>query len=72
MHLLLLLCFSQLVLILGPIEAFVYIPLSFFLHFILFDLIKFNYAIVYPFLCVSFFYRPPSLLHILRALFLHI
>ena len=52
MHLLLLFCFSHLVLILGPIEDLFeeskkYSFIIFFFHFILFDLIQFNYAEVY-------------------------
>ena len=54
-HLLLLFCFSHLVLILAPVEAFTYISLFFF-HFILFDLIQFNYVQI----CVFFLF---DLLH---------
>ena len=50
MQLLLLIFFFHLVLILGPIEAFTYVSLFFLFHFILFDIMQFNYAQI----CVSF------------------
>ena len=44
LHLLLLFCFSHLVLTLGPAEAFAYVSLLFFFHFFLYDFLQFNYA----------------------------
>ena len=52
MHLLLLFCFSHLVLTLGPVEAFAYVSLLFFFHFFLYDFLQFNY----PKIPVSFFF----------------
>ena len=68
MHLLLLSCFSDLVLILGPIEGFSFIPLLFFISFHP----LWSYPIqLCPNMCILPF-RSPSLLHNLGALFLHV